>query len=179
MAPLPQSNTARWWLVYTVNGSTHRMMVRTTPAVTSAGANNLFDGLLDLLVPTVNSIAPQNLEFSVAGSNVRNAAAWTGSPTYGTGTEVGTDGRPRTWSFVGRSTGGRRTKLFVFGTKGISEGDMRVDLTESTAVAAVVNYLNTAVDVFLSIDGLKPVYKGYANVGYNDHWIKQYRRAGG
>lgn len=179
MAALPPSNTARWWLVYTVNGSTHKMGVRTLGSATGSQMNTVFNSLLNAISGAVNSIAPLNLEFAVQGSNVRNTVAWTGAPTYGLGTEAGTDGRARTYSFVGRSNDGRKVKLFIFGGKTFGEGDYRVDVTEGATIAAVVNILNAASGVYLSISGVQPVWKGYANIGYSDHWIKQYRKAGG
>lgn len=179
MAALPQSNTARWWLVYNVNSTQHKLMVRTLGSATGAQMNTVFNTLLGIVSAATNQITPLNLEFAVQGSNVRNTVAWTGAPTYGLGTEVGTDGRARTFSAVGRSTDGRKSKLFIFGAKTFSEGDYRVDIGEGTAVANLITHLNSASGVYLSISGLQPVWKGYVNIGFNDHWIKQYRKAGG
>jgi len=179
MAALPPSNTTRWWAVYTNNNTQHRLMVRTAASVTAAQANTFFNTLFNTLAPIIFSTAVQNLETAVLGSNVRNIVAWTGPASYGAGSEAGTDGRARAFSFVGRSVDGRKTKLFVFGGKPFSEGDYRIDTSEDAAVLAAVNLLNGANGVYLSISGLQPVWKGYANIGYNDHWIKEYRKAGG
>lgn len=179
MAALPQSNTMRWWLVYTVNSTQHRMMCRTADGVTAAQMNTIFNSLLNNITTGINAITPLNLEFANKGSNVRNTAVWTGAASYGTGTEAGNDGRARTASFVGRSSDGRKARLFIFGLKPFSEGDYRIDTSEGVAVANVVSFLNGASGVFFSISGTQPVWKGYANIGYNDHWIKQYRKAGG
>jgi hypothetical protein len=179
MAPLPQSNTMRWWAVYTANSTQHRLMIRTAPGVTAAQMNTIFTSLFNNLTSALNTINVQNLEFADLGSNVRNTAAWTGPASFGSGTEVDTDGRARSFSFVGRSQDGRKARVFVFGVKPFSEGDYRVDTSEAVAVANTVTFLNGASGVFLSISGAQPTWKGYANIGFNDHWIKQYRKAGG
>lgn len=176
MAPLPQSNTERWWILYTNNNTAHRLCVRTTDGLTSAQMSPVFQNLFTHMSPRLNSTTLTGLERALKGSNVRVPFVYTGTVNFGLGTEADTTERPRADSFTGRSLDGRRTKLFVFGTKGAGEGDMRVDITESAAVDAMVTFLNGANAVFLSISGLQPVWHQYANVGYNDHWIKEYRK---
>ncbi len=179
MAALPPFNTERWWIVYTNNGTTHRLMMRTNAGATAANVSLTLQGVFSRLAPILYATSILGLEFSVINSNVRNAATYSGTASFGTGSGSGVDTRARALSFVGRSPDGRKNRLFVFGAKDISEGDYRVDTTESTDVAALVTYLNGATGAFLSISGAQPVYKNYANIGFNDHWIKAYRKAGG
>lgn len=176
---LPPSSTKRWWLVYTVNGSTHRMMARTAAGVDAAGANSTFNAFLNNIAASSNAIRPQTLEFAAAGTDVRTLAGWTGAPSYGTGDNTVDDRRARTVSFVGRTPGGHKTRVTVFGIKDIAEPDYRVDTTESAVIAATVAFLNGAIDVFIGIDGARPVWHLYGNINFNDHWIKAFRRAGG
>ena len=179
MAALPPESTRRWWAVYTVNGATHRMLMRTVDTQEAVNANVAFDTIFTQLSTQLNTVQVQNLEMAVKGSNVRNTFAWTGPISYGAGTQSGTDVRARSWSFVGRSTLGHKSRFTIFGPKDIGEGDYRVDVSESAVVQTIVNTLNGAVGVFIAVDGSKPVWKGYANIDYNDHWIKVFRKLGG
>jgi len=176
MAALPQSNTMRWWAVYTCNGSEHRVMARTGPAATAASMSTVFSTLFANLAGQMVATTITGLEQSLAGSNIRLLHPYTGAQPTGTGTNIDNDQRARTLSFVGRTAGGHKSRLFVFGIDAFSEGDYRVDTTESTFVAAVVTQLVNTPGVFLGIDGLAPVWHSYANIGYNDHWIKVYRK---
>lgn len=176
MAPLQQFNTERWWVVYTVNGNTHRMMCRTSDGGVPATMSLVFHGIFNRLAADLYTVAPQNLEFALRGSNVRNTAAWSQSASYGLGNADSNDDRAKAVSFVGRSFLGRRARLFVYGFKVDANGDYRTLSAENANVANVVTYLNGASGAFLAIDGAQPVYKGYANVGYNDHWVKQLRK---
>lgn len=176
MAALPQSNTERWWLIYSNNSTEHRLGIRTADGITNVQASNVFSTLLTNLSSMMLATTVLGLERALKGSNVRVPFAYTGSPSGGTGTNVDNDRRARFISFTGRSLDGRKTKLFVFGINDQSEGDYRVDTSENAAVAAEVAHLNAASGVFFSISGLQPVWHAYANVGYHDHWIKEYRK---
>ena len=179
MAIHDPKGTARWWLVYNNNSTEHRLLMRTANAATNIIVSGFFQSLLNAVAGTLNSTTVLGLEHAIQGSNVRNPATYTGTVTFGTGTEAAQDVRPRCWSFTGRTTDGVKSKLFIFGMKQTAEGDLRVDTGESTAVANAVTFLNTTTGAFLGITGLQPIWHLYANVGYNDHWIKVYRRLGG
>jgi len=176
MAALPQSNTERWWLVYSNNSTEHRCGIRTASGITNVQASNVFSTLLSNLTTIMLATTVLGLERALIGSNVRVPFAYTGSPSGATGTQVDTDRRARFISFTGRSTDGRKSKLFVFGIQDIPEGDYRVDTSESAAVASEVSHLNAASGVFLSISGQQPVWHAYANIGFHDHWIAEYRK---
>jgi hypothetical protein len=152
------------------------MCVRTVDGLTALQMSPVFQNLFTHMSARLNATVIQGLERALRGSNVRNPFSYTGLVNFGLGTEIDTTERPRADSFTGRSIDGRKSKLFVFGTKGIGEGDMRVDITESAAIDEMVTFLNGANGVFLSISALQPVWHQYANVGYNDHWIKEYRK---
>lgn len=162
-------------MVYTTNGSTHRMMMRTADGAVAATVSNAFHGILNRLPNSLWIINPNNLEYAVRGSNVRNTAPWSNLASYGVGTASGNDDRYKTGSFVGRSFLGHKVKMLLFGFKATAQGDYRISSAESAEVASVITYLNGSVGAFLSIDGAQPVWKGYANVDFNDHWIRQAR----
>ncbi len=176
LTPLPEDNTERWWIIYTNNGTTHRMMARTLVGLTAASMSTNFQSIFAALTGTLNATTIVGMEKASKGSGVRNPQTYSGTTTFGSGTELDTDGRARALSFVGRSAGGRKSRLFLFGVKAIPEGDYRVDTTESAGVASAVIALNLPAGSFLSIDELKPIWKAYANIGYSDHWIKEYRK---
>lgn len=171
--------TARWWLIYNNNSTEHRLMMRTANAATNIIVSGFFQSLFTAVAGTLNSTTVLGLEHAIQGSNVRNPATYTGTVSFGAGTEAAVDTRPRCWSFTGRGADGAKTKVFIFGTKQTGEGDLRIDTSESANVASAVNFLNTTTGAFLSITGLQPIWHLYANVGYNDHWTKEYRKLGG
>lgn len=170
--------TARWWLIYNNNSTEHRILMRTANAATNVIVSGFFQSLFGAVAGTLNSTTVLGMEHAIQGSNVRNPATYTGTTTFGTGTEAATDGRPRTWSFTGRCNDGVKTKLFIFGVKAAGEGDLRIDTTESTNVANALIFLNGTTGAFLGITGLQPAWHLYANIGYNDHWTKEYRKVG-
>jgi hypothetical protein len=176
LVALPEDNTERWWLLYTNNNTSHKMLMRTGEGQVSTAISTVFQNFLSKLPTLMVSTSVTGLERAVKGSNVRIPFAYTGTQPTGTGTNVDNDRRARTISFTGRSTDGHKSRIFVFGINDISEGDMRVDITEATAIADAVTHLNGANNVWLSISGLQPTWHQYANIGYNDHWIKEYRK---
>lgn len=56
-----------------------------------------------------------------------------------------------------------------------TEGDWRITTAESLGVAALVAALEALGSV--AIDGVEPVIKQYANIGYNKHWVAKLRRS--
>ena len=172
---LPADNTERWWMVYQVNGDTHRMMVRTGDGGVPTAISNAFHGILNRMAGSLNEVTPLGLERALRGSNVRNPFAWTNAATYGLGNADSNDDRDKAISCVGRSSGGHKVKFFLFGFKNDADGDYRTDTTENAGVADTVGYLNGATGFALAIDGLQPVWKSYVNIKVNDHWVKVHR----
>lgn len=176
MAALPPDSTERWWVVYTVNGFTHRACFRSTNGASNVDVSNAIHGVFNRLAGSLNAIGILGLERALQGSNVRNTFTWTQSAGYGLGTNEATSLRAQSISFVGRDIQGRRGRFFIYGYKLNQEGDYRVDTTEDTGVASVITYLNGATGFFLTVGGLSAVWKQYGNIDINDHWIKQARK---
>lgn len=172
---LPPHNTERWWMLYTVNGLSHRMMMRTGDGALPATVVSTFAGILTRITPEINEIVPTGLERALRGSDVRLPFAWTGAASYGLGNADASFIRAESISFTGRSTAGHKARMFLFGYKLGSNGDYRSTGAESAAIASVVSFLNGAVGAFLAIDGLQPTYHDYGNIGLNDHWVKKLR----
>jgi len=109
-----------------------------------------------------------------AGSDVFNPVVWPGSTVYGAGVmpEIS---RTFAYSFTGRSSTGRKSRLFLFTVPSVSDASWRILSSESADVAAAVAALNTSSAGFKAIDGSQPLWHGYANVGQNDHWLDEVR----
>lgn len=174
MAALPPSNTARFKVFYTNQDVQHSIVVRSTP-VSPATFGAQFDLFFDAINPLLPDTAIDSVEFAAQGSNIFNAVT-TGieSNTYGSGITV----EPLAAnfiSFIGRTAGGKRVRLFVFGINADTALNYRYTAGEIAAVDAAVALLPTMVGSFIGIDGLVPVWKTYANTGVNSHWQKALR----
>lgn len=172
MAPLLPSNTPRFRFVYTTVGHQHTFEMRSliSPAamgtlvhqLLTALSNNLYDLVLDLV------------NWAPAGSNIFNPVI-TGieGNHYGLGVAAA-DVVPFFVNFIGRSSGGRRNRIMLFGAKSLGI-DYRFVAGEDPDIDAAVAILQGAAINTLAIDGLPTVWKSYVNAGVNAHWIKAVR----
>jgi hypothetical protein len=176
MAALPESNTTRWWLDYTVSGQAHSMLMRTTTDKTAAQVSTVFSGFFDLLdTASVYQIDVTGMRKALVGSNVTLPQTYLGTTQFGAGTAIGNDFRAKTFSFTGRDDTGHKIKLFVFGAITQADGDYRLQVGTDTHIDQVVDYLNALNGFWNTINEGHPVWNAYANVGFNDHWIKRAR----
>jgi hypothetical protein len=121
------------------------------------------------LTLTVNTV-----RFAAAGSNVSNPVT-TGFEGTSYGSGAGTvDSVPAFVNFIGRSSGGRRVRLAVFGYKN-AFSTFRLHSTEDTHIADCITDLNGLANGALAIDGIKPTWYPYANVGFSAYWIRAVR----
>lgn len=173
LPPLAPSNTARFRVNYTVGGEQHDFQVRSAPVSPSALGVQV-DTILSALAAVLNQVTIDSIEFAASGSNVFNIVT-TGieGNTYGSGAGGGS-ARANYIDFIGRSSGGRRVRLAVFGLK-VDATDYRFVSGENTAVDNTITSLNAAVGSFLAIDGISPQWYSYANAGVNAHWQKAVR----
>jgi hypothetical protein len=173
MAPLPYNNTPIYEVFYTVNGHQHSYQVRTgviSPAAFGTVVDAFHIALGTLMYPTVIDY----VTFQPSGSNVSNIVT-TGieGNTYGAGTPTITN-VPQYINFVGRSTGGRRVRLAVFGTTSTGT-DYRFLAGEQAQVDNAIAVLNGATQAYFAIDNIKAVWKSYANAGLNAYWQREVR----
>lgn len=173
MAALPPNNTERYRINYTVGGKSHDFQVRTDTVSPSAlGAS--VDFFLDALSPSLNAITIDTVEYAASGSNIFNiVASGIEGNTYGSGAGTGS-AIPNEINFIGRSTGGKRVRLMVFGNKSDAL-NYRFAPGENAAVDAAIAVLQATPATFLAIDNVKPVWYNYANAGVNAHWQKAVR----
>lgn len=173
LPPLAPSNTARFRINYTVGGEQHDFQVRSTP-VSPTALGVQVDAFLSDLAAALNAVTIDSVEFAANGSNVFNIVT-TGieGQVYGSGAGGGS-ARANYVDFIGRSSGGRRVRLAVFGLK-VDATDYRFVSGENAAVDNAIVSLNGAVGSFLAIDGVAPQWYSYANAGVNAHWQKAVR----
>lgn len=174
MAPLNPNNTRRYFLNYSTSKAAHTMMLRTTLSVTAANASLVFSDILAAWASQLSLININSMEMAEKGTNVRNPVTWGGSATYGAAAEVG-NLAPRSICFLGRSTDGRRARLFLYGYKGATPEDWRLTNADNAAVGTVYATLNTNPGVFLSISELATVKYNYADVNFNSYWERELR----
>jgi len=174
---LPASNTERWFLQYSVGGHQHTMMMRTEEGTSSTDVSDAFDEFLTQIAPGASLITIVGLEVAAVNSDVRNPSVWGGDATYGTGTPpAGYD--PVELTFTGRTTGGHKARVSFFGYDGSIPDDFRLGAGDDANVDAARATLSANPGRWIAIDGLSVIWHPYANVGFNDHWVKVQRTSG-
>lgn len=172
MAPLPVSNTPRYKVFYTNAGQQHVMDIRSSASPLAFGLN--VDDFLTALGSLILATVIDDVQFAPSESSVFNTvAAGIVGNTYGSGAGSVTN-KSTYLNFVGRSTGGRRVRLAVFGATGVGT-DFRYIAGEDARVDAAIAALRVTANTFLTIDALRPVWKSYANAGFNAYWQRHIR----
>jgi len=179
LAPLPPSNTERWWLEYTDQGVSHKMLMRCADERSAGEVAEAYDTFLASIVDGINVLTIVGLSHAAAGSNVTNPEDPTGlAATYGlaAGDPINI---PLEMTFPGRSRDGRKTFVSLFGWAAQTDETWRYDATIGSIVINGVTALNglSASGFFVSISGARVFHKNYANVSFNDYWVKK-RRSG-
>lgn len=175
MAPLPSNNTGVVFLDYSVGGENHTAQVRYSSSSSFVDAMTVLDDFLTALGGLISVITIIGARHRPQGSNVTLPVTWTGAATYGVGTATHAESAFYI-DFVGRSAGGRRVRLSVFGS------DQAIDLAESDyrlpatgAVLDALTVLTNASDIVVAIDNGAPVWNQYANLGINAYWRNRIR----
>lgn len=174
---LDPTNTERWFYDYTVLGNQHSLMMRTADALDFSQAAEAIDAFLTGIEGSLIEITTVGLRVALAGSNITNDVGTAGlSATYGTGAGSAINA-PLQVTFTGRSADGHKARVGIFGWDGQTDASWRITAVESADVASGVSVLQgiTTGGRFVSISGEPVVWHGYANIGYNDHWVKQAR----
>ena len=174
---LPASNTARYYYDYSVYGEQHVLIVRVGPEVSPSDVSLGLDGFLTEFAAGSVLITTVGLRFSEAGSNVTNPVDATGlSSTYGAGSGDPIN-KPLQATFTGRDGEGHKNRIGMFGWEAQTDTQWRYTTSDSSIVLNCVAALEGlgALGIFLTINGQRPLWHPYMNVGYNDHWVKQER----
>jgi hypothetical protein len=172
MTALNPNNTPRFKFGYTGGLNDHTFELRSHLSPAAIGAHvNLW---LTALSPRMHAITLNTCQFAAAGSNIFNTVTCGFEGTvYGSGTPI-TQEAPNYIDFIGRSTGGRRTRITMFGVSGLGT-DFRWAAGEDAAVDAAIALLVGFGSDLRAIDDIAPVWKPYANAGVNSHWTKATR----
>lgn len=175
MAPLPVNNTGCLFVDYSVAGENHTLLGRYSDGngpIDTAGA---LDEFLTALGTSMYEMTILGARHRPAGSTITVPFTWTGESTYGSD---GGDHANTAWymDFVGRSPGGRRVRLAIFGSKNFEDSvdhDYRLPATGALADALAV--LVSASGFIVAIDGEDPNWYNYVNVGVNAYWRNRIR----
>lgn len=172
MAPLNPNNTARFRFHYTTIGKQHTMEIRSTSSPAAVGTFMMT--FLNALSGVQYASVIDFVDWAAAGSNVFNPVV-TGAEGFVWGSGAGLiTNVPLFVNFIGRTAGGRRVRLAVFGNA-VGAVDYRFLNTENGTVDNARAALVAAGSLILGIDGLVPIWKSYANQGYNAYWQRQVR----
>jgi len=141
-----------------------------SPGALGVIVNDLFSALS----PKLNTLTLDVVEFAASGSNIFNPVS-TGveGNSYGSGTS-GPTSVPAYYNFIGRSSGGRRIRMAVFGAT-VAGGDFRFQAGEDADITAARDVLAAAGAGLMCIDGLTPLWKSYINAGSNAYWQRAVR----
>jgi hypothetical protein len=176
MAPLNPNNTGRFWLAYTDGVNPHEMMVRYGVGADLATIKESVHNFLTTQEGKLYLITILGARFSGPGSNVSSPTIWTGSADYGTG-EMPAERAPFEGCFLGRTSGGRRMRLFLYGLTWAVPGTFRIASAGGNEVETGLDAIMTGQDdgVFWAIDNLRPTMYTYMDVQYNSYWEEQAR----
>lgn len=172
MPPLPPNNTARYKAFYTMSGIQHSLQTRSTqsPAAMGGWYNNFWT----TFTTNLYAFTFDYMVWAPAGSDIFNivTSGYEGT-IYGLG-PAPTEAQAYAYTFVGRTAGGRRSRITQFGPLGLSS-NYRVTAGENAAIDNVLAALAASAGVLQGIDGLPILWKQYADVQVNDHWVKELR----
>ena len=174
MAPLPANSTAQYFVDYSAVSREHTFGVRVNALESPAQFGAHLHSFLLAVSPETYPITVNVVRFQAAGTNFSSPVTTGEEGTiFGTGSPT-VDQAPFAINFRGRTPGGRRCGLELFGYKGTTSG-WRVTDAENVNIAATHAIMVAAANAWLGIDGLKPVWYPYANVVHNAYWQRKVR----
>lgn len=175
MAPLPSNSTAVLFVDYETSGEEHTLQIRFTGAATAVTAMDKADAFLTALTGNFMLITILGARQRAAASNVTLPITWTGAATYGS--VVGTHSQSAWYvDFIGRSVGGRRVRLSLFGCEemqDLASFDYRLPATGPWLAA--LDALRVSDETAVAIDGEEAIWYDYVNIGVNAYWRNRIR----
>lgn len=172
LAPLPASNTQRFFIGIQGAGHQHHVQVRCTDAITPAQAVIDLGFIATTLAPGMYPDYSFNeLLHAEKGSDIRNpVAGWTVVAGEQPFVQPGND-HPLSLCARGRSTTGRKVRAFLWGLSFTRPLNWLVTADPGTPLGDFLAILIATPSYFLAIDGVKPVWEESFTVTFNDHWI--------
>lgn len=174
LPPLPEYNTGRFFIDYEGPYGKHSAQLRGNFDVDPQSAVAAISSLLTTLKPIiVQDTTFTGVRYALSGTNISNPLSF--APIQGTaaGTLAQID-YPRFFAFWGRGPDGRETKLTFYGGNVGVTNDYRITGGENATIAAVINQLNSSSQ-WTTISGSRPIWKQYANTGYNAYFQRKRR----
>ena len=173
LTPLSEDNTKRYKLEYTVEEDTHSMTSRCSSSQNDGQAATYFADLFAAVGASLGSnVTWVQISVALQGSNVFNIIGGF-TPSAGTGGAVSELDQPRAICFPGRTSGGRKTKVFLYGVdSAFATPDSYAQNPITTATLSDFrDLLNSQSDFWLGIDGVKPTWYDRWTIKTNDHWV--------
>jgi len=175
MAPLPINNTAVLFVDYIVSNHNHTMQLRFNDTASAGDAIAVADAFLTALDDRIFTLTILGARVRDQGGSVTYPVTWTGAASYGAGT-AGDYTSGWYFDFVGRSIGGRRGRVSVFGAAFLNDtNDYRFELTDNIAYGAAMAVLEAGSGVPVAIDGDPINFNQYVNSGVNAYWRNHLR----
>lgn len=176
MAPLAPNSTARVFVDYTVAGHQHTLQCRFDAPNTPSDCLPVIGDFLTAFGNQLYASTLVGVRYTVAGGTVSSPFSAVGMPTsWGSGAATGNESA-QYYDFIGRTTGGRRVRVSVFGAVNVSVNDVfRIPISGNPPWSDALDVLEAAEGVFIGIDGLQPYWHPYVNTGINAYWRNQIR----
>lgn len=175
MAPLPVNNTACLFIDYTTGGEDHTVLFRYATGSTVFDAMDAADAFFNAIDGAVFTFTILGARDRAKNSNVTLPITWTGDGSYG---DSVANHAQTAWyfDFVGRTAGGRRSRIALFGAKvDYDTGDDNYRLDDTGDIGAAIAALNANDTTLCGIDELQVIWYTYANSGVNAYWRNRIR----
>lgn len=172
MAPINPTNTPRYRFKYDVSGVKHDFQVRSHASPSAIGA--LVDAFLVALTDALYAIVMETVEFAASGSDIfLPVTSGIEGNGYSTGAPPAVE-IPNFYGFQGRSAGGRKWHLDMYGARTLGI-DFRLSPGENSDVTNAVNALQDFGSNLVAIDDEVVTVYTYVNCGTNAHWQRAQR----
>jgi len=182
MADFAPNFTARYTVMYSTLGLTHRMMWRIPRGAGATGLTNIIAKMGAFLTGAEPLMFTDwtllSATYQVEDSDFSIAAALPTAPTGAIAVPTNPKSQATLHtSFVGRSNQGQKARIFMWGlnigpenTALASFDDFRVNASETTDIAFLISVLNGSPALVASDDNPVTWYP-YVNTKFNDAWV--------
>lgn len=172
LAPLPPSNTKRYFVGIQDPNAQHHMQIRVAPSYSDASALSDFTALFTAMADVLfDDYVFNELLVAEKGSDIRNpVSGWI--PIVGAATFSQADhDYPLGITARGRSATGRKARFTLWGQFFTVPTNWLYVPVGAGRHDALISTANTSATTFLAIDESKPVWSRDYTVDYNDHWV--------
>jgi len=172
LTPLPPSNTKRYFVGIQAAGHQHHVMCRTNDDASDTDVVTALQFQFNLLAPVMFSDTHVNeLLVAQVGSEIRNpVSGWTVIDGEQPGPEPDDD-HPLSLCLRGRSSSGRKTRLFLYGILFTRTPEWLLTPDPESELEAFATAVRGSVGIWKAIDGTQSIWKGDYTIDFNDHWI--------